>query len=42
MNTELKDGRIFKLTKGMGYFVGDNDEAHQSSSESVCKLFIVD
>jgi len=42
MDTELKDGRIFKLTKGMCYFVGDNNEAHQSSSVNGCKLFIVD
>jgi hypothetical protein len=42
MDTELKDGRIFKLSKGMCYFVGDNDEAHRSSTETGCKLFIVD
>ena len=42
MDTELKDGRIFKLTKGMCYFVGDNNEAHQSSSKDGCTLFIVD
>ncbi|MEO7393525.1 MAG: DHCW motif cupin fold protein [Chitinophagaceae bacterium] len=42
METELKDGRIIKLSKGMCYFVGDNNEAHQTSSEKGCKLFIVD
>jgi hypothetical protein len=42
MNTNLADGRIMKLTKGMCYFVGDNNEAHQSSTETGCKLFIVD
>jgi hypothetical protein len=42
MDTELEDGRIFKLSKGMCYFVGDNDEAHRSSTERGCKLFIVD
>jgi quercetin dioxygenase-like cupin family protein len=42
MNTELEDGRILKLTKGMTYFVGDNCEAHRSSTETGCKLFIVD
>ena len=42
MNTELKDGRIMKLTKGMCYFVGDENEAHQTSTVSGCKLFIVD
>jgi hypothetical protein len=42
MDTELKNGRIMKLTKGMCYFVGDNNEAHRSSTISGCKLFIVD
>lgn len=48
MDTELsagpggEDGRIFKLTKGMTYFVGDNCEAHRSSTKTGCKLFIVD
>jgi hypothetical protein len=38
----LKDGRIMKLTKGMCYLVGDNNEAHQTSTLTGCKLFIVD
>ncbi|NOT51135.1 MAG: DHCW motif cupin fold protein [Chitinophagaceae bacterium] len=42
MDTELEDGRIFKLTKGMTYFVGDDCEAHRSSTEKGCKLFVVD
>jgi quercetin dioxygenase-like cupin family protein len=42
MNTELEDGRIMKLSAGMCYFVGDNDEAHRSSTATGCKLFIVD
>jgi hypothetical protein len=42
MDTELEDGRIMKLTAGMCYFVGDNNEAHRSSTETGCKLFIVD
>ena len=42
MDTELKDGRSMKLSKGMCYFVGDNNEAHRTSSENGCKLFIVD
>jgi hypothetical protein len=42
MNTELDDGRIMKLDAGMCYFVGDNNEAHRSFTESGCKLFIVD
>jgi hypothetical protein len=42
METKLEDGRIMKLTAGMTYFVGDNNEAHQSSTSAGCKLFIVD
>lgn len=42
MDTELEDGRILNLTKGMTYFVGDNCEAHCSSTKNGCKLFIVD
>ena len=42
MDTELEDGRILTLIKGMTYFVGDNCEAHRSSSKNGCKLFIVD
>lgn len=42
MDTELEDGRIFKLSKGMTYFVGDNCKAHRSSTKEGCKLFIVD
>jgi hypothetical protein len=42
MDTELEDGRIFTLSKSMCYFVGDNCEAHRSSTEKGCKLFIVD
>lgn len=42
MDTELDDGRIMRLTAGMTYFVGDNCEAHRSSTQGGCKLFIVD
>lgn len=42
MDTELEDGRIMKLLKGMTYFVGDNNEAHRTSTITGCKLFIVD
>jgi quercetin dioxygenase-like cupin family protein len=42
MDTELEDGRIFKLSNGMTYIVGDNCEAHRSSTKNGCKLFIVD
>ncbi len=42
MDTELQDGRILQLSKGMCYFVGDNCEAHRSHSKDGCKLLIVD
>lgn len=42
MDTELDDGRVMKMTAGMCYLVGDNNEAHRSSSGNGCKLFIVD
>ena len=42
MQTELEDGRIMPLTQGMCYMVGDDNEAHRSSTQTGCKLFIVD
>ena len=42
LRTELEDGRTFILSSGMCYFVGDANEAHRSSTNSGCKLFIVD
>ena len=41
--TELRDGRIFRLTSGMSYHVSDfGDAAHLSSTETGARLFIVD
>ncbi len=42
METELEDGRVFKLSPGACYFVGDNNEPHRSRTVKGCKLFIVD
>ena len=42
METELEDGRKFILSKGMTYHVGDDSEAHRSSTKNGCRLFIVD
>jgi quercetin dioxygenase-like cupin family protein len=42
MDTELKDGRNMKISKGMCYFVGDTNELHKTSTASGCRLFIVD
>src|SRR5678810_635174 len=42
MESELDNGKLFTLTAGMIYLVGDNSEAHRSYTERGCKLFIVD
>lgn len=42
MITELEDGRVFNLSAGMTYHVGDNSNPHRSRSENGCSLFIVD
>jgi quercetin dioxygenase-like cupin family protein len=42
MDTELEDGRVFKLTPGISYQVADGAEAHRSSTATGAKLFIVD
>ena len=42
MKTELQDGRIMKMKKGITYHVGDDSMAHHSSSKKGCMLFIVD
>jgi len=43
LETELRDGRTFRLTAGMSYQVSDfGDAAHRSSSPAGCRLFIVD
>jgi quercetin dioxygenase-like cupin family protein len=40
--SELADGRKFRLTAGMSYQVADNAEAHRSFTATGVKLFIVD
>ncbi|MBK6522329.1 MAG: DHCW motif cupin fold protein [Sphingobacteriaceae bacterium] len=42
MDTELADGKIVKLTKGMSYQVSDELSSHCTSSVKGVKLFIVD
>jgi hypothetical protein len=43
LDTELRDGRSFKLLPGMSYQVSDlGDAAHRSSTQIGAKLFIVD
>jgi hypothetical protein len=43
LETELRDGRTFKLLPGMSYQVSDSgDESHRSSTRTGARLFIVD
>ncbi|MES2587808.1 MAG: DHCW motif cupin fold protein [Bacteroidota bacterium] len=42
MDTELADGSIFKLSKGMTYEVSDDLSSHRTSSVGGVKLFIMD
>ena len=43
LDTELRDGRKFKLLPGMSYQVSDHgDAAHRSSTKVGAKIFIVD
>jgi hypothetical protein len=42
LETELADGRVFRLTPGMSYQVADNAEPHRSHTASGATLFIVD
>lgn len=42
MDTELADGTIVKLTKGMTYQVSDELSSHRTSSVNGVKLFILD
>lgn len=43
LETELKDGRKFKLGPGMSYQVSTSgDASHRSSSRTGAKLFVVD
>ncbi len=42
LDTELADGRRFRLTPGQSYQVGDGAEAHRSSAPTGARLFIVD
>lgn len=43
LDTELQDGRTYKLSAGMSYQVSDfGDAPHRSSTMTGAKLFIVD
>ena len=42
LETELADGRRFRLKPGMSYQVADNAEPHRSRTASGATLFVVD
>ena len=42
LDTELADGRHFKLLAGMMYQVADGAEPHRSSTDTGARLYIVD
>ena len=42
LETELADGRVFRMTPGVSYQVADGAEPHRSSTHSGARLFIVD
>jgi hypothetical protein len=42
LETELADGRLFRLSPGMSYQVADNAEPHRSRTAIGATLFIVD
>ena len=42
LRTELADGRVYELARGMSYQVADGEEPHRSSSSTGATLFIVD
>ena len=42
LDTELADGRRFRMTPGVSYQVADGAEPHRSRTETGATLFIVD
>jgi hypothetical protein len=42
LETELRDGRVVKLTPGSSYQVADEAEPHRSRTATGARLFIVD
>src|SRR5882724_4296301 len=42
LETELADGKTFRLRAGMSYQAGDGDPPHRSATQGGAKLFIVD
>jgi len=42
LQTDLADGRSYKLTPGMSYQVADGAEPHRSHTATGARLFVVD
>jgi len=42
LDTDLADGRTFRLLPGMSYQVADGAEAHRSRTRNGARLFVVD
>ncbi len=42
LDTELADGRTFKLTPGMSYQVADGAEPHRSATRKGARLYVID
>jgi hypothetical protein len=42
LQTDLADGRTFRLTAGMSYQVADGAEPHRSHTATGARLFVVD
>ncbi len=42
LDTELADGRTFKLTPGMTYQVADGAEPHRSATRNGARLYVID
>ena len=42
LETELADGRTFRLTPGMSYQVGDGVAPHRSRTDCGAQLYVVD
>ncbi len=42
LDTELADGRTFKLTPGVSYQVADGAEAHRSTTRTGARLYVID
>jgi quercetin dioxygenase-like cupin family protein len=42
LETQLADGRTFRLTPGMSYQVADGAEPHRSATRNGARLYVID